>query len=107
MTTIHFVTADGARTSVNAKDGDSIMQTALANGIDAIVAECGGSMMCATCHIYVDYEWSEEIGTAPDDESAMLDFAACPIKKTSRLSCQIRVTPALDGLIVHLPEAQI
>lgn len=107
MARITFVSADGEETTVDAKDGESVMQAALANNVDGIVAECGGSMMCATCHVYVADAWSTKVGTASGDERAMLDFAACEVKQTSRLSCQIAITDDLDGLTVHLPEAQI
>lgn len=107
MPKITFVSPDGSRTTVEASDGDSVMQAALANGVEGIVAECGGAMMCATCHVYVDDDWISKAGTAPDGELAMLDFAASEVKPASRLSCQIAITEDLDGLVVHLPEAQI
>lgn len=107
MPRITFVSADGDETTVDANGGDSVMQVALANNVDGIVAECGGSMMCATCHVYVADDWSPKTGPASDDERAMLDFAASEVKLTSRLSCQIKITDELDGLMVHLPEAQI
>jgi len=107
MARLTFVSADGDETTVDAKDGDSVMQVALANNVDGIVAECGGSMMCATCHVYVADDWSPKVGVATGDERAMLDFAACEVKETSRLSCQIAITDDLDGLTIYLPEAQI
>lgn len=107
MPKITFISADGGQTTVEAGDGDSVMQAALASGIEGIVAECGGSMMCATCHVYVDEDWKLAVGDASDDERAMLDFAASEVRPVSRLSCQIAVTDDLDGLVVHLPDAQI
>lgn len=107
MARITFVSADGEEVTVDGKDGDSVMQTALANNVDGIVAECGGSMMCATCHVYVADDWRSTVGPASGDERAMLDFAAAEVKETSRLSCQIAITDDLDGLRVHFPEAQI
>ncbi|MCZ4288170.1 2Fe-2S iron-sulfur cluster-binding protein [Hoeflea alexandrii] len=107
MPKIIFVSPEGGRTTVEASDGDSVMQTALANGVDGIVAECGGAMMCATCHVYVDDDWTSAVGEASDDERGMLDFAASEVRPMSRLSCQITVTGDLDGLTVHLPDAQI
>jgi len=68
------------------------MDIARANDIDAIAAECGGEMMCATCHAYVDDAWADKVGPAPEDEREMLDFASCEVKSTSRLSCQIKIT---------------
>jgi 2Fe-2S ferredoxin len=107
MPRITFVSADGEEVTVDASDGDSVMQVALAGSVDGIIAECGGSMMCATCHVYVAEDWSQKVGAASDDERAMLDFAASEVKEASRLSCQITITDDLDGLTVHLPEAQI
>ncbi|WP_375588985.1 2Fe-2S iron-sulfur cluster-binding protein [Hoeflea alexandrii] len=107
MPKITFVSPDDGRTTVEAAGGDSVMQTALANGVEGIVAECGGAMMCATCHCYVDEDWLSRTGTASDEERAMLDFAASEVRPSSRLSCQIAITDELDGLVVHLPDAQI
>ena len=81
------------------------MQLATAHGVSGVVAECGGSMSCATCHIYVDDAWVSRTGEADEDELGMLEFAEEP-GPNSRLSCQIRYTEALDGLIVHVPENQ-
>jgi 2Fe-2S ferredoxin len=106
MTKITFVSADGARTTVDATDGSSVMQTALDNAIDGIQAECGGAMACATCHVYVDPAFAANTGSAGEHEAEMLEFAACEVKPTSRLSCQIKVSQDLDGLTVHLPERQ-
>ncbi|WP_313292013.1 2Fe-2S iron-sulfur cluster-binding protein [Rhizobium rhizoryzae] len=106
MTRIIFISHDGNETAVDAADGDNVMRAALANDVDGIVAECGGSMMCATCHCYVDEAWVERVGTRADGEEDMLESAACEVKPTSRLSCQIRIRPELDGLVIHLPESQ-
>lgn len=107
MPKITYVSPDGGRTTVEASRSDSVMQAALANGVEGIVAECGGAMMCATCHVYVDDDWKAKAGTASEGELAMLDFAASEVRPSSRLSCQIAITEELDGLVVHLPEAQI
>ena len=104
--TITFVNPDGRRTSVDAKAGETVMSAAVANGIDGILAECGGSMMCATCHCYVDDAWSGQTSDRQDGEEDMLECAASEVRETSRLSCQIEVTEALDGLVVHLPDEQ-
>lgn len=106
MTRVIFVTADGDRHEIDGQDGDSVMYTAIANGIDGIVGECGGSMMCATCHCYVDDAWAARAGARRDGEEDMLDCAASELRPGSRLSCQIELSPALDGLVVHLPERQ-
>lgn len=106
MTRVVFISHHGSETQVEALDGDNVMRTALANDIDGIVAECGGSMMCATCHCYVDEAWVERVGPRADGEDDMLDSASSEVKPTSRLSCQIRIAPELDGLVIHLPESQ-
>lgn len=107
MTKIAFVTADGSKTEVPAQDGDSIMQVALEHGIEEITAECGGAMMCSTCHVYIDDAWLAKIGAAPEDELDMLGFASCEVRNNSRLSCQVKVSSELDGMVVHLPESQV
>jgi len=107
MTSITFRFPDGSERTVKASTGESVMEIARANDIDEIAAECGGEMMCATCHSYVDEAWAERVGTASDDEREMLDFASCEVKPTSRLSCQIHMTTELDGLVLHLPESQV
>ena len=107
MTKVTFVDHDGTETTLDAAQGDSVMEVAVAGGLDGIVAECGGSMMCATCHCYVDDDWIERTGTRSQSEDEMLDNAVCEVRPTSRLSCQIRLDAALDGLVVHLPEAQV
>src|SRR6267142_2049147 len=77
------------------------------NGIDGIVAECGGEMMCATCHVYVEPDQLDRTPPMSDDEKAMLEFTASERKPNSRLSCQLVATPEFDGLVVRLPEAQV
>ncbi len=106
MTTVTYVEFNGTEHRVDVSNGTSVMQGAIDNGIEGIVAECGGGMACATCHCYVDDEWIEKVGSAPQPEQDMLEFSASPTKVTSRLSCQITVSDALDGLVVHLPEKQ-
>lgn len=106
MVKVTYITADGQETTVDAQEGSNVMHTALNNNIDGIVGECGGAMMCATCHCYVDDAWAEKTGERMDGEEDMLDCAAAEIKPTSRLSCQIKIDPSLDGLVVHLPEDQ-
>ncbi|WP_068115990.1 2Fe-2S iron-sulfur cluster-binding protein [Tropicimonas marinistellae] len=106
MVQITFVQPDGNRTTIDAAIGDSVMQTALANGVDGIFAECGGAMMCATCHCYVDEAWAGRTGKREDGEEDMLECAASEMRETSRLSCQLKVSQDIDGLVVHLPEEQ-
>lgn len=107
MAQITFVTANGEKKTIQAKAGDTVMQTALAANIPDIIAECGGAMMCATCHIYVDDEWLERVGKAGDDEMVMLDFASSEVKNNSRLSCQVKIDDENSGLVVHLPDSQL
>ncbi|HLJ63278.1 MAG TPA: 2Fe-2S iron-sulfur cluster-binding protein, partial [Stellaceae bacterium] len=83
------------------------MQAAIANGIDGIVAECGGSAMCATCHVYVDEADLARLPKISQGEDEMLESTAAERRKNSRLSCQLVMTTGLDGLTVHLPETQI
>ncbi|MCO5733433.1 2Fe-2S iron-sulfur cluster-binding protein [Rhizobium sp. SSA_523] len=104
---IIFVAHDGTRTEVEASEGESVMQAAVQNGVDGVIGECGGSMMCATCHCYVDEDWIGKTGRRGEGEADMLECAASEVKATSRLSCQIEMSADLDGLVVHLPEAQI
>lgn len=106
MTTVTYVTADGDEIKATGKPGISVMQLAIDEGIDGIVAECGGGCACATCHCYVDERWAEQVGPANEFEDEMLDGTACERRDSSRLSCQIVLTEDMDGLIVHLPEEQ-
>ena len=107
MASLTFVRSDGSQQVVDARAGVSVMQAAVNEGIDGIVAECGGNAMCATCHIYVDPAWEARVPAIKQDEEDMLDSTASERKPNSRLSCQINMTPELDGLVVHLPETQI
>jgi len=107
MPTIVFVTHDGASKTVEAAVGVSVMQAALNSGITEIVAECGGSMMCATCHVYVREPWADKLPAMTATESEMLTMTASERKPQSRLSCQIKMNAELDGITVDLPESQI
>jgi len=106
MPKVVYVAPDGGRREVEARTGDSVMQTALNNDVDGIVGECGGSLMCATCHVYVEDAWLEKAGGRAPGEDMMLEGAASQVKPNSRLSCQIVMTDELDGLTVHLPDSQ-
>ncbi len=105
MAKITFVDHAGTQRSVNADNGATVMETAIRNSIPGIEAECGGACACATCHVYVDDAWAEAVGKAAPMEEDMLDFAF-DVRATSRLSCQIKVSDALDGLVVHTPARQ-
>ena len=107
MASITFTDSKGTARTVEGADGATLMETAVQNGIPEIVAECGGACACATCHVYVAESWMEKVGPAEPMEEDMLDFAWKPDPARSRLTCQIKVTPALDGLVVQMPERQI
>ncbi len=110
MPKMTFIMKDGSPMEVDAPKGLSVMEIAQKNKIDAIEGACGGSLSCATCHAYIHPDWVEK--TMPDDgeiseeEEDMLDLAF-ELRKTSRLSCQIRMSEDLDGLIVALPGAKV
>ena len=106
MTTITFIHPDNRSETVEAKDGATLMLAALTHGVDGIVAECGGNAVCATCHVYVDDAWTSKLEPVSDDEDALLDGTAAERRPNSRLSCQIKVQPALAGLVVHIPDRQ-
>lgn len=106
LTKVTYISADGTKTVIDAKDGDSVMQTAVGNGVAGIVGECGGSMMCATCHVYVDSAFVDQLPAVLEGEDEMLDCTVAERRANSRLSCQIKVGPELNGIIVHTPEQQ-
>ena len=105
MARITYIAADGTKTEVEAANGLSVMQAAVNNGVQGIVAECGGACSCATCHVHVDPEWFAKLPAPEDMEREMLEFVIDP-SDTSRLSCQIKITDELDGLVVHTPASQ-
>lgn len=106
MIQIRFITADERVRDVNCAAGQSLMKAAVDAGIDEIAADCGGTLTCSTCHVHIGADWVERLPPPSTDESDMLDFAASPVRPDSRLACQIALTPALDGLVVHLPPTQ-
>jgi 2Fe-2S ferredoxin len=107
MPTITFIHPHGTADRVEAADGESAMQAATRYGLDGILAECGGNAMCATCHVYVDDAWLARLPAIGAEEDALLDGTAAERRPASRLSCQIRIAPELDGLVLRLPERQI
>ena len=107
MPKITYVHPNGTQEVLDVPVGTSVMRAAILNSVDGIVAECGGEMMCATCHVYVEEDQFEQTPKQSDDEKAMLEFTASERRPNSRLSCQLVVTPELDGLVVYLPETQI
>lgn len=105
MPTVNFLTHDGQERIVEAEAGSSLMQAAVDNGIDEILAECGGACSCATCHCYIDPAWANRLEAADDTEKQLVECALNP-NEFSRLSCQVTVTEELDGIVVNLPESQ-
>ena len=105
MAKINFVDHSGESRSVDAENGSTVMEAAIRNAVPGIEAECGGACACATCHVYIDDAWRELVGPPTPMEEDMLDFGY-DVKPNSRLSCQIKVTDALDGLVVMTPERQ-
>ena len=106
MITIHLVAPGGAETRLQVRTGSSLMQAAVAANVEGIAADCGGLLTCATCHVYVREPFAAQLPPPQDDELGMLAFTAAPRQPNSRLSCQIELTPALDGLTVDLPTTQ-
>ena len=103
MTTIIFIDHEGNETAVDAPNGESVMEAAINNDIDGIVAECGGACACATCHSYVDEAWLDKMPPMSDMEDSMLD-AAYERRDNSRLTCQIEMKDEFDGLVIHVAD---
>lgn len=101
-----IVDADGTRRELQAPVGRSLMRAATDAGIAGIAADCGGCLSCATCHVYVAPEWLDRLPPVSSDEASMLEMTASERRPESRLSCEIPLTAALDGLTVHLPPTQ-
>ncbi len=106
MPDISFIHPDGSEQGLEATEGVSVMQAAMGAGVRGIVAECGGSAVCATCHVYVDPAWVDRLPAAQAAENEMLDCTASERLANSRLSCQIMLTAALQGLVLRVPEWQ-
>ena len=107
MAKVTYVRDDGERRTLDVPEGTSLMAAAVSRRLDGIVGECGGQMMCATCHVYVEPEFLGRLAAPSDDEDAMLDTTACERQPSSRLSCQLVASDALDGIVVRTPEAQL
>ena len=105
MSKITYIEHNGKSHSINVQNGLTVMEGAIQNNIPGIDADCGGSMACATCHVYVKEEWFNKLPKKEDGEEDMLDMAFEP-KSNSRLSCQITVSDELDGLVVSIPSKQ-
>jgi 2Fe-2S ferredoxin len=105
MAKITYIDHAGESRTIEAENGSTVMEVAIKNSIPGIEAECGGACACATCHVYVDEAWTEIVGKPSPMEEDMLDFGF-DVKSNSRLSCQIKVSDELNGLIVRTPERQ-
>jgi 2Fe-2S ferredoxin len=105
MAKITYIEFDGREHVVEVRNGLSVMEGAIKNNVPGIDADCGGACACATCHVYVDEAWRATVGGPSAMEESMLDFAE-GVEPNSRLSCQIKVSDALNGLIVRMPESQ-
>ena len=105
MAKITFIQHDGTEITANGTPGMTVMETAIKNQVQGIDADCGGACACATCHVYVEPEWMDKVGKRNPMEEDMLDFAF-DVRDSSRLSCQIKVSDALDGMRVKVPEKQ-
>lgn len=98
-----WILADGRQISADVKAGQNMMEAAVSANVPRVIGECGGSMSCATCHVVVDGEWSARAGGVSAFEDAMLDAAEAERQDCSRLSCQIRMSADLDGIVLHVP----
>lgn len=106
MQTITFVDADGSAHVLEVEPGQSVMQVAIENDIRGILADCGGSRSCATCHCYVDDAWAGQFPPASVEEAELVSYAFDPLPN-SRLSCQLQLQPEHDGIVIRLPKRQI
>ena len=100
-----WILPDGSERSADVPAGRNLMEAAVAANIPGVIGECGGTLSCATCHVYVDDAWSAKVGGPGDFEEAMLDVTEAERTEASRLSCQIEMTEALDGIVLRVPEA--
>jgi 2Fe-2S ferredoxin len=105
MAKITYIEHAGKEHVIDVPTGMTVMEGAVKHNVPGIDADCGGACACATCHVYVDAAWMDKLSAASGMEQSMLDFAN-GVEPTSRLSCQIKVTPALDGMVVRLPMSQ-
>ena len=105
MPKVVYIDHQGTECAIDAKTGHSVMETAVKNGVIGIVGECGGNCACGTCRVYVDAAWRDVAGGQTEAERGMIEFWG-ETDPATRLSCQIRVTDRLDGLIVRIPESQ-
>lgn len=105
MYKITFIEPDGKSKTIEAEHGETLMQVATQNGVNGIAAECGGARVCGTCHCWIDEPWLSVAGLPEEEETMMIEFSENH-RGNSRLSCQVQVSKALDGMVVHLPPSQ-
>ncbi|TZG29486.1 2Fe-2S iron-sulfur cluster-binding protein [Sphingomonas montanisoli] len=105
MIRVTYIEADGTERTGEGKPNFSVMEVAQSAGVEGIIAECGGACSCATCHVLVEPEWMDAVGAASEVENELLEFSEY-VAPNSRLSCQIALTQALDGLVVRVPPKQ-
>jgi ferredoxin, 2Fe-2S len=103
---IRFILHDGSERTVVGNVGDTAMQLAVDNAVPGIIGDCGGNCSCATCHGYVDLDWIDKLPAKSEDEAAMLD-GAMNVESNSRLTCQIKLSEALNGIVIRLPRDQV
>ncbi len=106
MPKVIFVASDQTRREIEISGGWSLMEGAVQNDVTEIVAECGGGCACATCHVFIEPAWLDKLPEQTPSEKDLLDCTAVPRQSNSRLSCQIKLTPEMDGMVVHLPQRQ-
>lgn len=106
MPNVTYISHTGETTTIDVPAGTTVMENAVKNGIEGIVAECGGACLCATCHVYVDPAFLPLLDPIGEEQEEMLGATAAERKSNSRLSCQIRMKPDLAGLIVRMPDRQ-
>ncbi len=106
MPVAHLIAHDGTATDLNVPEGHNLMQAAVAAGLRSIIGECGGSAMCATCHVYIDPAWLDKLPPPAPNELEMLECTSSERRLESRLSCQVKMNAALDGLVVRMPATQ-
>jgi ferredoxin len=107
MVKVIYVDTDGTETNLDVAAGTSLMQAAVSNGLDGVIGECGGSAMCATCHVYVDNAFLDKLPACDEMEEEMLECTSSERRSNSRLSCQIEARPEIEGIRVLFPDTQI
>ena len=105
MPKVTWILPSGDKVSADVPVGHNLMEAAVANNVPEVIGECGGCLSCATCHVYVDAEWVDRAGPPGDMENDMLEVTAAERRDTSRLSCQIDSSDAIDGIVLHVPVA--